>query len=235
MRREVKIGVFAVVMLGCLWGGIRFLSGIDIFSRNIPYYVAYPEISGIQTATPVTIQGVKVGTVTAIGFDPSVSRDVVLQLTVRRSFRIPRDSKARIYSDGFMGGKAIAIEMGDSPQLLSKGDTLVAAETRDMLAAAGTGLADKCNGLSFGHHQIDVLQHFALAVVTEGEVLKFNPVIHPVQRQRVYRFLNGVLGFQYFVHTFHGCQTLWNVVSCLCKVFQRIDDTVQNHHIEDER
>ena len=97
------------------------------------------------------------------------------------------------------------------------------------------GLADKCNGLSFGHHQIDVLQHFALAVVTEGEVLKFNPVIHPVQRQRVYRFLNGVLGFQYFVHTFHGCQTLWNVVSCLCKVFQRIDDTVQNHHIEDER
>ena len=85
MRREVKIGVFAVVMLGCLWGGIRFLSGIDIFSRNIPYYVAYPEISGIQTATPVTIQGVKVGTVTAIGFDPSVSRDVVLQLTVRRS------------------------------------------------------------------------------------------------------------------------------------------------------
>ena len=111
MRREVKIGVFAVVMLGCLWGGIRFLSGIDIFSRNIPYYVAYPEISGIQTATPVTIQGVKVGTVTAIGFDPSVSRDVVLQLTVRRSFRIPRDSKARIYSDGFMGGKAIAIDV----------------------------------------------------------------------------------------------------------------------------
>jgi len=50
-----------------------------------------------------------------------------VQLTVRRSFRIPRDSKARIYSDGFMGGKAIAIEMGDSPQLLSKGDTLVAA------------------------------------------------------------------------------------------------------------
>ena len=57
---------------------------------------------------------------------------------------------------------------------------------------AGAGLADKCNGLSFGHHQINVLQHFALAVVTEGEVLKFNPVIHPVQRQRVYRFLNGV-------------------------------------------
>ena len=129
-------------MMGCLWGGIRFLSGIDIFSRNIPYYVAYPEINGIQTPTPVTIQGVKVGTVTGIGFNPSVSRSVVLQLTVRRTFRIPSDSEARIYSDGLMGGKAIAIEMGDSEQLLSKGDTLRAAETRDMLAAAGTELAD---------------------------------------------------------------------------------------------
>ena len=168
MRREVKIGVFAVVMLGCLWGGIRFLSGIDIFSRNIPYYVAYPEISGIQTATPVTIQGVKVGTVTAIGFDPSVSRDVVLQLTVRRSFRIPRDSKARIYSDGFMGGKAITIEMGDSPQLLSKGDTLVAAETRDMLAAAGTELADVKERLT------RVMDNLSVTLESVNAVLKDN-------------------------------------------------------------
>lgn len=142
MRREVKIGVFAVVMIGCLWGGIRFLSGIDIFSRNVSYYVAYPEIGGVQTATPVTIQGVKVGTVTAIAFNPAVNRDVVLQLSVRRSFRIPKDSEARIYSDGLMGGKAIAIEMGDSDAILQKGDTLHAAETRDMLAAAGTELAD---------------------------------------------------------------------------------------------
>ena len=142
MRREVKIGVFAVVMLGCLWGGVRFLSGIDIFSRNIPYYVSYPEISGIQTATPVTIQGVKVGTVTAIEFEPSVNRDVTLQLSVRRKFRIPKDSEARIYTDGLMGGKAIAIEMGHSSEMLRKGDTLQAAETRDMLAAAGTELAD---------------------------------------------------------------------------------------------
>ena len=148
--------MFAVVMLGCLWGGIRFLSGIDIFSRNIPYYVAYPEISGIQTATPVTIQGVKVGTVTAIGFDPSVSRDVVLQLT------------ARIYSDGFMGGKAITIEMGDSPQLLSKGDTLVAAETRDMLAAAGTELADVKERLT------RVMDNLSVTLESVNAVLKDN-------------------------------------------------------------
>ena len=34
MRREVKIGIFAVLMIGALWAGIRFLKGFDIFSRN---------------------------------------------------------------------------------------------------------------------------------------------------------------------------------------------------------
>ena len=27
MRREVKIGIFAVLMIGALWAGIRFLKG----------------------------------------------------------------------------------------------------------------------------------------------------------------------------------------------------------------
>ena len=39
MKKEVKIGIFALVMLLSLWAGIRFLSGIDIFSRNIIYYI----------------------------------------------------------------------------------------------------------------------------------------------------------------------------------------------------
>ena len=38
MRREVKIGIFAVLMIGALWAGIRFLKGFDIFSRNAVYY-----------------------------------------------------------------------------------------------------------------------------------------------------------------------------------------------------
>ena len=52
MRREVKIGVFAVVMLGCLWGGIRFLSGIDIFSRNIPYMWLIRRSAGFRPPRP---------------------------------------------------------------------------------------------------------------------------------------------------------------------------------------
>ena len=53
MKREVKIGIFAVAMIGVAWAGIRFLKGFDIFSRNVEYYAAYDQINGVQNASPI--------------------------------------------------------------------------------------------------------------------------------------------------------------------------------------
>ena len=140
MRKEVKIGIFAIAMLLCAWAGIRFLSGIDLFSRNAVYYAAYNKIDGVQTASPVFIKGVKIGTVTAIHFDPSKSQDVVLELTVRRKYGIPADSEARIYSDGLMGSKAIGIDLGTSAEMLRRGDTIRSKSGVDLMEAAGSEL-----------------------------------------------------------------------------------------------
>ena len=85
MRREVKIGIFAVLMIGALWAGIRFLKGFDIFSRNAVYYAAYDQVDGVQNASPILIRGVKVGAVTDISFDPSIGNEVVLQLKIGRA------------------------------------------------------------------------------------------------------------------------------------------------------
>ena len=51
MKREAKIGVFAVTMILAAWAGIRFLSGLDIFSRNADYVAAYDQVSGLQKAS----------------------------------------------------------------------------------------------------------------------------------------------------------------------------------------
>lgn len=51
------------------------------------------------------MKGVKIGTVTGISFDPRKSQNVVLQFTVKRQYRIPTDSEAKIYSDGLMAEK----------------------------------------------------------------------------------------------------------------------------------
>ena len=55
MKKEVKIGMFAVAMILCAWGGIRFLSGVDIFSRNVDYYAVYDQVNGVQGASPLSL------------------------------------------------------------------------------------------------------------------------------------------------------------------------------------
>ena len=140
MRKEVKIGLFAIAMLLCAWAGIRFLSGIDLFSRSNVFYAAYNKIDGVQTASPIFIKGVKVGTVTAIHFDPSKSKEVVLELTVRRQYAIPSDSEAGIYSDGLLGAKAIGIALGESAEMLRSGDTIRTQYSADLMEVAGSEL-----------------------------------------------------------------------------------------------
>lgn len=140
MKREVKIGAFAVAMLIAAWAGIRFLKGFDIFSRNAVYYASYDQVNGLETASPIMLRGVKIGTVTDISFDPQRSENVVLQFTVNRRFRIPTDSEAKIFSNGLMGGKAIEIIYGSSDSYLEKGDTLRSLRERDLMDVAGSEL-----------------------------------------------------------------------------------------------
>lgn len=140
MKREVKIGVFAVAMICAAWIGIRFLQGLDVFSRNVEYYAAYDQVNGVQSASPVMMKGVKIGTVTGVQFDPGRSDKVVLQLAVKRTYRIPTDSEAKIFSDGLMGSKAIEIIYGSADTYLEDGDTLRSSRNRDLMDMAGSEL-----------------------------------------------------------------------------------------------
>lgn len=140
MKREVKIGLFAVAMIGAAWAGIRFLKGFDIFSRNLEYYAAYDRIDGVQAASPILLRGVKIGTVTAISIDPAASDRVVLQLTVQKRYPLPSDSEAKIVSNGLLGNKAVEIVYGSSQTLLTDGDTLRSGHGIDLMDMAGSEL-----------------------------------------------------------------------------------------------
>lgn len=148
MKREVKLGIFTIVIICCSWAGIRFLSGIDIFSRNIDYYVQYDEITGISSASSILIQGVKVGKVTEIILEPEKSDKVILKLSIKRRFKIPQDSKATIYSPGLMSSMAIGIDLGMSPTILQKGDVIEANVEPDIMSLAADKLTEVTDMLS---------------------------------------------------------------------------------------
>ena len=60
MKREVKVGIFAVAVLLVGWGVARYLKGAEIFSNTCTYYAYYEQVGGLQPASRVVINGVKV-------------------------------------------------------------------------------------------------------------------------------------------------------------------------------
>ncbi len=138
LKKEVKVGLFALITLAGLYWGVNFLKGHDLFSGDNTYYATYDQINGIQKSSDIVIKGFKVGVISDITYDPAVSKKIVLHFSIRNKFRIPENSSARIYSDGLLGGKAVEIELGDSDKYLSDGDTLRSFLEKDILDIAGS-------------------------------------------------------------------------------------------------
>ncbi len=141
MRKEVKIGIYAVVILLAAWAGIRFLSGLDVLGRSRTYTAHYEQVNGLQDAAAVVINGVKVGQVTGveINFEKG-GADV--QLSIDSSIDIPADSKAMMFSAGLMGGKSIEIKLGEAKEYLKSGDNIQTGVTLDMFDTLANELGD---------------------------------------------------------------------------------------------
>ena len=141
MRKEVKIGIYAVVILLCAWAGIRFLSGSDVFGRTNTYTAHYENVTGLQNAAQVVISGVKVGQVT----DVEVNKEkggVDVTLSISSEYDIPVDSRAMMFSAGLMGGKNIEIKLGQATEYLSSGDQIATDSSLDMFEMLTNELGD---------------------------------------------------------------------------------------------
>ena len=138
MRKELKVGIFAVLVLIVGWGVVRYLKGSSVFSKTNTYYAYYEQVSGLQPASYVVLYGVKVGSVTNITLDENPSKGVEVEFTVDKRYKIPVDSKAKIFSDGIMGGKAIDIEYGSSAEYIANEGTIQAATSTDLFEMAGS-------------------------------------------------------------------------------------------------
>ena len=117
---------------------VRYLKGSSVFSKTNTYYAYYEQVSGLQPASYVVLYGVKVGSVTNISLNEDPSKGVEVEFTVDKRYKIPTDSKAKIFSDGIMGGKAIDIEYGRSAEYIENEGTILTATSTDLFDMAGS-------------------------------------------------------------------------------------------------
>lgn len=123
-KREIGIGLIFIVALALFIWGFNFLKGFNLFKEQRVVYAVYDQVSGLTKANPVAINGLKVGQVSDIYFEPGFSGKIIVELTVETQIPIPKNSIALIYSSDLMGSKAIDLKLGDDSTFIASGDTL---------------------------------------------------------------------------------------------------------------
>ena len=118
------IGLSFIVALVLFIWGFNFLKGNDIFGKETVYFSEYYQVNGLVNANPVMINGLRVGKVKDIYFNPDMSGRIIVSFTLSNDFPVPVNSVARIFSSDLMGSKAIDLVLGDSKQFAHDGDTV---------------------------------------------------------------------------------------------------------------
>ena len=128
ITREFKIGIMAVAAIFLFIWGLNFLKGKDIFSRQLIFYAVYDDVTGLIESNPVSLNGVNIGQVNRIRFMPDGSGRILVENIIRRDVVIPDNSTSILTGMSLTGTREIIISLGDSPNLISDGDTLKSSQ-----------------------------------------------------------------------------------------------------------
>ncbi len=135
LKKEYKIGLFAIITLVSIYIVINFLKGQDLFNKKNEFYTVFESVDGLTATGPVFIKGLKVGTIDNIKYEQSKDRFIV-KFTVSSKYEIGKNSVAELFSSDLLGGKAIRINAnaGDTFPAANSGDTLKSETIPDMVS-----------------------------------------------------------------------------------------------------
>ena len=116
----VAVGAFVLI---CVFGVVvtlLWLAGAQ-YSQEYEYFQTSFKgpVTGLGNGTTVRYNGIDVGRVTDLRFDPNDPQKVIAMLQVKPDLRIRQDSEASIESQGLTGGSYVEISGGTkkSPEL----------------------------------------------------------------------------------------------------------------------
>ncbi len=132
--KPVIIGASFVAAIVIFVWGFNFLKSTNLFNKETIYYASYDKVNGLIKANPVVINGLRVGQVKNVYFNPDLSGDIMVSIMLSTDFPIPNNTIARIFSSDLMGSKAVELILGDSKDILQEGDTLPTSVEAGLMA-----------------------------------------------------------------------------------------------------
>jgi len=110
--REVIIGIIALISLAILYFGINYLKGVNLFKPTNHYFVKFNDVTDLQKASPVYINGFKIGVVTDIEYDFSRPGNIVALISLDKSMRVRSGSYVELTSS-LTAGASLHIMLND--------------------------------------------------------------------------------------------------------------------------
>ncbi len=131
---EVSVGIFIALGFAALLVLAIKVSNFNVFgdlNANNSYQITakFTNVGSLKTGAPVTIAGVRVGRVGAIGIDKA-SQEALVTLNIENSHRdIPADTSASILTAGLLGEQYVGLEPGGDETLLKNGDQITLTQS----------------------------------------------------------------------------------------------------------
>lgn len=149
ISREIKTALLILGALALLIWGIMFLNGKNLLSSNPVYYVEYDNVDGLNTASPVTVNGLVIGKVNKIELQPNGK--LMVELLLNQPVEITKSSKAVLASSGLLSGKQVILDIDyKNPEILPENSYIEADAKSGLLDGLGEKadpLIEKMNAL----------------------------------------------------------------------------------------
>jgi phospholipid/cholesterol/gamma-HCH transport system substrate-binding protein len=158
----VAVGAFVLIFLAALLIALLWLGGSQ-YTREFAYYRTFfsGSVTGLGKGTPVRYNGIEVGHVSKVEFDPNDPKRVQVMLQISPDLPIHSDSLASIASEGLTGGSYVEIDggsksapvlprtmFGEYPVIRSRPSTLQQLEaSAPQLLARINHIADRLNDI----------------------------------------------------------------------------------------
>ncbi len=123
---EILVGAFMALGFVALFFLAMRVSNLSMATAGEGYTLTakFDNIGSLRVRSPVTMAGVRLGRVEAIGFDQETYQALVTLRIEDRYDQLPSDTFANIYTAGLLGEQYIGLDPGGSPDLLGDGDRI---------------------------------------------------------------------------------------------------------------
>jgi len=109
----VAVGAFVLICMLGLVVSLLWLAGAQYSQEYVYYQTSFKgPVTGLGDGTTVRYNGIDVGRVKELNFDPNDPQRVIAKLQLKPDLHIRKDSEATIESEGLTGGSYVEISGG---------------------------------------------------------------------------------------------------------------------------